>query len=436
MQMQEKLLQFIWAQGYFNQQELITTTGEEIKIIFPGEWNSNQGPDFINARLIIGNTAWAGQVELHIKSSDWRLHNHQTDPNYRNVILHVVWENDGYETENIPVLELSGRVPGILISRYQSWMNNMGHIACERECVNNGFLHDQEWFGQLIKERLNNKSIVFYELLERSNGNWSEVFWRMLARNFGYKINADAFEAVAVSLPLNLLSRHKHQIHQIESLLLGQAGLLRGKARDAYTRLLQKEYHFLKTKYGLKPISIQVQFLRMRPRNFPTIRLAQLAQLIKESVHLFSVIKEENQLSVLKTRLRVTANDYWHEHYRMGVESVSEEKPLGDPMIENILINTIVPALYAYGSYYKDDLIISKSLQWLNEMHPEKNSVIGVYGRLGFSASNAADTQALHELKKSYCDKKGCLNCSIGKTFLRISGNRNILSQAADKNAE
>lgn len=419
-------MQFIWAHGYFNQQELLTVQGEEVKIIFSGEWNSNQGPDFTNARLVIGKTSWAGQVELHIKSSDWRLHNHDGDPNYRNVILHVVWEHDDYYVENIPVLELQGRVPGLLISRYQSWMNNLGHIACEREWINHPFLRNEEWFRQLIRERLNRKSKLFFELLANCGGSWSEVFWRMLARNFGYKINADAFEAVAASLPLKILSRHKHQIHQLESLLLGQAGLLHAKATDAYSRLLQKEYHFLKTKYKLKPISIPVQFLRMRPQNFPTVRLAQLAQLIKESVHLFSIIKEERELGALKSKLKVTANDYWHEHYRLGVTSAFKEKILGVPMIENILINTIVPALYAYGAYHKDDLISGKSLRWLSELGPESNSIIAVYDRLGFSPSSAADTQALHELKKSYCDCKGCLNCDIGNSFLKIPGRNRL----------
>lgn len=416
--MNEKLLQFIWAFGYFNKKELFTSGGEQVKIINTGEWNTNQGPDFTGARLKIGDTDWAGNVELHIFSSDWKAHHHNNDNNYRNVILHVVWEDDGYHLKDIPLLELKGRVSGLLINKYKNWMNNMAHIPCEQEWIRNGWERNEEWLQNLIRERLLDRATQFFESLGKTGNHWGESFWRMLAKNFGYRINTDAFEAIAVSLPLKLIARHKNQIHQLEALLLGQAGLLRGRMKDAYSKLLQREYNFLKTKYHLTPVSIPVQFLRMRPQNFPSLRLAQLAVLIQSSAHLFSVLKDETELSVLKDMLRVTANDYWHEHYRLGEASAFREKTLGETMIESVLINTVIPAIYAYGSYHKEQILIDRSLQWLTEIHAEKNSVVSIFEKLGFTPAHSFDTQALQQLKKSYCNQKRCLECAIGHSFL------------------
>ncbi|WP_336513935.1 DUF2851 family protein [Pollutibacter soli] len=419
--MNEKLLQFIWAFGYFNKQQLCTSGGEMIKIINAGEWNTNQGPDFTGARLKIGNTDWAGNVELHILSSDWKTHHHSDDNNYRNVILHVVWDDDGFQLKDVPLLELKGRVSGLLIDRYQTWMNNMAHIPCEQEWIKHGWQRNEDWLQYLIRERLMEKAAQFYESLKKTGNHWGESFWRMLAKNFGYKINTDAFESIAVSLPLTLIGRHKNQIHQLEALLLGQAGLLQGRMKDAYSKLLQREYNFLKTKYHLKPVSIPVQFLRMRPQNFPSLRLAQLAILIQSSAHLFSVLKDETDLTVLKNMFRVTANDYWHQHYRLGEESAFREKMLGETMIESILINTVIPAVYAYGNYHKEQVLVDRSLQWLTEIHAEKNSIVSIYERLGFDSLHSLDTQALQQLKKSYCNQKRCLDCAIGHSFLNGS---------------
>lgn len=416
--MNEKLLQFIWAFGYFNKKELCTSGGEQIKIINTGEWNTNQGPDFTGARLKIGDTDWAGHVELHIFSSDWKAHRHSDDNNYQNVILHVVWEDDGYHLKGIPLLELKGRVSGLLINKYQNWMNNMAHIPCEQEWIRNGWERDEEWLQKLIRERLSDKSAQFFESLRKTGNHWGESFWQMLAKNFGYRINTDAFEAIAVSLPLKLITRHKNQIHQLEALLLGQAGLLRGRMKDTYSKLLQREYNFLKIKYHLKPVDIPVQFLRMRPQNFPSLRLAQLAVLIRSSAHLFTVVKDETELSVLKNMFRVTANDYWHEHYRLGEPSAFREKMLGETMIESVLINTVIPAIYAYGSYHKEQTLIDRSLQWLTEIHAERNSVVAVFEKLGFIPQHSFDTQALQQLKKTYCNHKRCLDCAIGHSFL------------------
>jgi hypothetical protein len=416
--MNEKLLQYIWKCGYFNQHDLCTTDGEVISIISPGEWNTDQGPDFIAGRIIISGNEWVGQIEVHIRSGDWVTHRHQADPNYRNVILHVVWEHNGHEIPGVPVLELKGRVSRLLLDRYAGWMNNMSHIPCESEWLNHGWIADEKWLDQLLHERLFKRSEKIKEYVVKSQGHWGEVFWWMLARNFGYKVNADAFEALGFSLPLSLITRHKHQIHQLEAMLMGQTGLLSGKFSDQYAKLLQREYLFLKIKYKLKPVPIPVQFLRMRPQNFPTLRLAQLARLINESVHLFNVVKECDDLDLLKKKFRVTANDYWNDHYRFDETSARKEKMLGNSMIENLFINTVIPVLFAYGIYHNDKHVIKKAIDWMYSLQPENNVITAIYERVGLTVKSAAESQALYELKKDYCDQKRCLECFIGKSFL------------------
>jgi hypothetical protein len=415
----ERLLQFIWQFQYFNKNELATSAGEEIQILFPGQPNSNQGPDFLNSKIKIGKTIWAGNTELHIKTSDWEKHHHHKDENYNNVILHVAWEDDKKNENSVPVLELKERVSKILLHRYEELMNAAGFIACENNISSVGELVWKSWKERLLAERLIRKAKAVENYLQQSNYHWEEVFWRLLARNFGMKINADAFEEMARSIPLNILAKHKNQIHQLEALLFGQAGLLNENFHEDYPALLQKEYNFFLKKYKLKPVSNPILFLRMCPGNFPTIRLAQLAMLIRESSHLFSKIKEIFSLQELKKLFDITANDYWHYHYRFDDPSFFKKKKIGSGMSDNIIINTIVPMLFAYGNYHNENDYRQKALQWLEETSPELNSITKVFYNLKIECKNAFDSQALTELKNHYCDKKRCLECSVGNAMLK-----------------
>jgi hypothetical protein len=416
--MTERLLQFIWQFQYFNKGELQSTEGEKIQIIFPGQYNTNQGPDFTQAKLLINKTTWAGNVELHLKTSDWDKHNHEADKNYKNVILHVVWENDA-QSNSIPVLELNNRVSYLLLQRYEELMNTQGFIPCEKIISSTKPIVMQSWKERLLAERLTRKAAVVQTYLDQNNHHWEETFWWMLARNFGAKINADSFEEVARSISINILAKHKSQIHQLEALLLGQAGLLEDDFKEDYPVLLKKEYHFFKTKYKLKPKTVKPFFLRMRPGNFPTIRLAQLAMLVHESNHLFSKIKEADSVNDVKKWFDVTANDYWHYHYRFDEESNFKKKKLGITMIENILINTVCAVLFAYGHFHKEQKYKDKALQWLEEIEAESNSITNRFQHIGVQSKNARDSQALIELKNEYCDKKRCLDCSIGNAILK-----------------
>jgi hypothetical protein len=418
--MTERLLQFIWQFQYFNRNELATTTGEFVQTIFPGNLNRNQGPDFSDAKIKIGKTTWAGTVELHLKTSDWKKHNHENDKNYKNVILHAVWENDETGLQNsMPVIELRDRVPKILLTRYEELMNSQGFIPCEKNISSIRDITWKAWKERLAVERLLRKSENVEAYLSQNKFHWEETFWWLLARNVGIKVNADAFEQMARTILLNLLAKHKNQIHQVEALLFGQSGMLEGEFKEDYPKLLRQEYHFLKKKYQLNKIHQPVHFLRMRPGNFPTIRLAQLAGLITESSHLFSKIKEAGSTAEIKKWLAVTANDYWHYHYKFDEPSVFKKKKLGDAMINNIIINTVCPVLFAWGNYHDDDKYKNKALHWLEEISPEKNSVTKGFQDLGIGIKNACDSQALIELRNEYCIKKRCLDCAVGNAILK-----------------
>lgn len=255
--------------------------------------------------------------------------------------------------------------------------------------------------------------------MEQTGYHWEETFWRLLARNFGIKVNADAFEALAQTIPVTILAKQRSSIHQLEGLLLGQADLLSGEAKDEYTKLLLREYLFLKEKYALKPITVPVHFLRMRPGNFPTVRLAQLAMLVHSSTHMFSKLLEETDLKNIKSMLQVTANDYWHYHYRPGQLSAYKPKNLGSSMADTIIINTIVPALFAYGLHHKQEAYKEKAVRWLQELAAERNAVTDNFVQLSIVNKSAYDSQALLELKHEYCDSRRCLQCAVGNALLK-----------------
>lgn len=418
--MTERLLQYIWQFQYFNKSQLQTTEGEEITLLLSGQLNKDQGPDFINARIKIGQTILAGSVEIHIKTSDWVRHRHDEDDHYKNVILHVVYQNDT-PSFRLPVLELEPRISKMILERYDALMNNSAYLACESSL---SFVKEITWAGwkeRLVVERMSRKAQKIYELLQQNKYNWEEVFWWLIARTFGGKVNGEAFQSIAATIPLTVLARHKSSIHQLEALLLGQAGLLHHRLEDSYAQMLYKEYHFLSKKYNLHRSNLPIYFLRMRPGNFPTIRLAQLAMLIQNSSHLLTNILEAISVEEVKERLNVIANDYWHYRYRFDEPSSYQPKRVGEDMISSILINTVIPFMFCYGSQRKQEPYKEKALEWLEHTRAEKNSITKEFSRLNIRNESAFDSQALIELKSQYCDVKRCLECSIGYSLLRTS---------------
>lgn len=417
--MQERLLQFIWQFRYFNQNQLLLSNGGLLEVLHPGTLNHHQGPDFQQAMLRIDGLLWVGQVELHIRTSDWYAHAHHHDALYRNVILHVVWEDDINNPDDpIPLLILQDRVPKLLLRQYEDWMLSQQFIPCQRQIAAVNSLVFMSWKERLMIERLQRKTELVFSFLENTRHHWEETCWWLLARNFGVKINADAFEAMARSVPLSLLLRHRHQLPQLEALLLGQAGLLNKEFEYAYPCLLKREYEFYRTKYGLRAIHLPVYFLRMRPPAFPTVRLAQLAMLLHSTEKLFQYILDTERLEELRILLNVTAAPFWDDHYTLEEKAPPKPKHLGDQFTDNLLMNTVVPLLFAYGCWKREQQYKDRAIQWLQQLPAEQNSILNSFRLLGAVAENAFESQALLELKSQYCDRKRCLDCAIGNSLI------------------
>ncbi len=415
----ERLLQYIWQFQYFNPANLVTEEGEPLQILHPGYHNSNQGPDFADAKIKIGSTIWAGSIELHINNADWHNHKHNEDKNYKNVILHVIWKKDAVLNLPFSTLVLQDRVPKLLLKKYGEWMNNRSFIPCEKSIHLVNTLAWQSWKERMLVERLESRTEIIFGYLKKNNNHWEETFWWLLARNFGMNLNGVAFEKTAQSVSINILAKHKDQIHQTEALLFGQAGLLDTDFKEDYPRLLQREYRFLKKKYKLQKAAGTMMYLRMRPSNFPTVRLAQLAMLVHKSLHLFSKIKEAAAVKIIKELLTVTANDYWHDHYVFDETTAFKKKRLGAQMIDNILINTVIPILFAYGHYYDEPAYKDKALNWLLDIKAEENSITKGFSALKIENKTAFDSQALIQLRNEYCNKKRCLDCSVGNQLIK-----------------
>lgn len=421
--MNERLLQFIWQHQYYNKSELCTSDGEPLEIIKPGMLNTNQGPDFLMARIKVCETAWAGNIELHVLASDWHRHGHVQDDHYRNVVLHVVWKDDTPRQQRaaFPVLELQSRVPKILLSRYKKLMESPAFIPCGTALSSVSSLVLTAWKEKLQVERLEEKVNAVFAGLFETGDHWEEVFWRQLCRNFGAKVNSGAFEAMARTLPFQVMSRNRQSLRKLEALLMGQAGLLGDSYSDEYPVELKKEFLLLKKKYHLAKPAEGVLFLRMRPLAFPTIRLSQLAHFIHQYDKPFARIINTLGIEEIRNMFRLPVAPYWNNHYRFDHSSGKKNKTMGEEMTGNIIINTVTPFVFAWGVYQSDDKIKQKALGWLTEIKPEENIITKGFRKLGISISSAHDSQALTQLKNAYCRSKRCLQCAAGSAIMRKS---------------
>jgi hypothetical protein len=313
---------------------------------------------------------------------------------------------------------LHNRIPRMLLDRYEQLMQSSQFIACDRHLPQVPSLTIHAWKDSLLAQRLQHRAFYIRSLLKENHQHWDEAFWWLLARNFGIRLNSDAFEQIARSVPLAVLGRHRRQLLQVEAMLLGQAGMLDKTFDEDYPNMLRKEYVFLQKKYTLQKVYMPLYFLRMRPANFPTVRLAQLAQLVHGNRHLFSQIKDTASVKELEQFLHVTANDYWHYHYSFDHPSGFRKKSLGQNMIHNILINTIIPMLYTYGYLNNIESYKNRAVEWLEQLPAEKNRICAGFEAAGISNTTAFDSQALIHLKNEYCNEKRCLQCAIGNKLL------------------
>ncbi|QBN19997.1 DUF2851 family protein [Flavobacterium nackdongense] len=421
--MKEDFLHYLWKFKKFDTLNLKTFNGEEITIIQVGQYLELAGPDFFNAQLIIGEQKWAGNVEIHLKSSDWYVHHHERDEAYENVILHVVWEHDTeiFRSNNseIPVLELKKYVDAAALSNYQSLMAPKSWIYCEKQLKNCDEFLLKNWQERLFFERLERKSKSIFELLQQTNSDWEAVLFCLLAKNFGLNTNGEIFLKIAQSIPFSIIRKESFEVENLEALLLGNAGLVDAEKEDNYFKDLKFRYFYLLHKYQMeKKVVEPVQFFKHRPDNFPTIRLSQLANLYHIHQNLFSIINSSNSVKRIYEIFDVSTSDYWQNHYQFDKESPKKKKKISKSFVDLIIINTIIPLQFAYaksqGKENSEDII-----QLINEVNAEKNAIIDKFSSFGIPSKSALASQSLLQLKNEYCNKSRCLECAIGMELLK-----------------
>ncbi|WP_206082018.1 DUF2851 family protein [Maribellus sediminis] len=421
--MPEEFLHYIWENRLFHSADLKTDSGEKLVIIDQGKRNIDAGPDFFNAKVKIGETIWAGNIEIHQKASDWQKHGHQKDKAYDNVILHVVEVLDTgvSRTDGNPIPTLQIEYPEKLAANYQHLLNAQTWIPCEDQFHKIDPVLLQLGFNRLMIDRLESKTGEILSKLEQNNNDWNETFYQVLARYLGFKVNALPFELLAKSLPISILAKHKNNQFQLEALMFGNSGLLNIQLLgDDYYIRLREEYSFLYKKYKLKPIEGHLwKFLRLRPVNFPTVRIAQLAAIVHGSEALFSKILEVDNLKTLLGLFKVKASDYWDTHYNFNKSSKRKvTKEVGNTSAQLLIINVVIPFLFVYGERQNKTALKNRALDFLEQLPAEKNSIIEKWSGLGIHARSAFESQALLQLKNNYCETKKCLNCQIGAKLL------------------
>lgn len=422
--MKENFLHFIWKLQLFSYKDLVTVHKDRLQIMNSGLLNENQGPDFLNAKIEIDEQIWFGNIEIHLKSSDWYVHSHEEDSNYDSVILHVVWEHDvevfRSNSQVIQTLELKKYIDNEIILKYQRlFLARRNWIFCENDISKTPSFILNHWKERLFFERLEQKSAFIKQFLKANNNDWESTLFMLLFKNFGLKINGEAFLSLASTIKFSLVRKLANNRTQLEALFFGQAGLLFDDFESSYFLELKKEYEFLKRKFNLQELNKgQVQFFRLRPSNFPTIRLSQIASLYHKNPQLFSNIMEAKNSEEIYKLFTVSTSGYWKNHFTFNKESRKTTKYITKSFIDLLIINTIIPLKFMYlksqgTSDYCDVLSLIETLK------PEKNSIISEFNKLKINSENAFESQALLQLKNNYCNKQRCLDCEIGTTLLK-----------------
>ena len=421
--MNEEFLIYLWSQQLLSP-ELKTQQNEDLTIIKPGTRNYDSGPDFFNARLKIGKNIWAGNVEVHLKSSDWDKHQHGKNKIYDNIILHVVLEDDKPVRRNkgeiIPCLELKNKFNKSIIDTYESFMLARSWIACENQIAQIGHFELHSWLDKLTAERLEKRAGDIVAEFEASKFNFQEVFYRKLARAFGFNTNSQAFEMLAVSLPFSIITKHRSNLLQLEALLFGQAGFLNEEYSDEYPNKLKHEYLFLSHKYNLRPNDKKLwKFMRLRPSNFPTVRISQFASFIQKADGVLIKIFESEKLATILSLFQCSSSAYWENHYLFDkTVSKKTKKKIGATSVDLLLINTIIPFMFTYGQVNNKPKLQETSLDWLEKIKAENNIIIRNFAKNSIKPVNAFQSQALIQLYKEYCKNRRCLECRIGNKLM------------------
>lgn len=428
----EELLHYTWKHKFFPLQPLMTTDGLPVEVIDPGLHNHHAGPDFFNAKIRIGDALWVGNVELHCKASDWYQHGHQQDPRYDNVVLHVCETVDQHvqNSKGQYLVQMQLSVPDFVKEHYEELLHTAHYPPCYRIIPDLSPLTIHAWMAALQTERLERKTEDIRRRADLLDGSWEDAYFVTLARNYGFGINADAFEQWAYNLPLKAVAHHRDNLFQVECIFLGQAGLLdpdtlptscRQEAlSDGYLARLRNEYLYLAHKFGLKPMDASLwKFLRLRPQNFPHIRLSQLANLYHEGKAGLSALLECTTVEQLEKLLSTHVTPYWETHYSFGSISTKNEKHLSHASLHLLIINTAIPMLFAMGRHRRNEQWCDRAFDLLEQLRPENNHIIRMWQQCGLSVRSAGDSQALIQLKQAYCDRRDCLRCRFGYEYLK-----------------
>ncbi len=423
--MKEDFLHFLWKFKLFNSVDLKTTEGESVQVLKSGLHNHDSGPDFSHAKILIGEKEWSGNLEIHLKSSDWYKHHHQDDPAYKNVILHVVFEHDKevflHQKGDLPVLELKNFISHEYLNKYKKLENSRGWIPCQNQFPLLDEFKVNQWLERMVVNRLQRKSTALLRIYFETDKDWNETFYRWLSRSFGFKINSEAMENLAKKTPFKLIKKHANSLFQIEALLFGQAGFLNQEFTEEYPKSLKREYLFLKEKYHLNAINpSEWKFSKTHPSNFPTKRIAQLATFLANETNTFSKVLEIDNPEVLRGKFAAETSEYWKNHYRLDKPtSQIRSRKMGKSSLDGLIINSISTLLFTYGRKTENEVMVSKAILLLENCSKETNGIIKKWIELGIQPNNAKHTQGLIELKREYCEKKKCLSCTFGSEILK-----------------
>ena len=428
----EQLLHYVWKHKMFPITELRTTDGLTVEVIDPGLHNSNAGPDFFNAKVKIDGMLWVGNVEIHDKSSDWFLHGHDKDPHYDNVILHVagIIDTEVRTSRGDCPPQMRLDVPQTVADHYHELLTTDSYPPCYKIIPDLSRLTVHSWMSALQTERLEQKTDAIAARAKRMNGSWEQAYFITLARNYGFGINGDAFEAWGEDIPLNDVGHHRDDLFQIEAFFMGQAGLLdistvperyrKDALSEGYFTRLRNEYLYLANKFTLHHIDAGLwRFLRLRPQNFPHIRISQLANLYYEQKTSLAALTDCDTLKKARSLMSTHVTPYWETHYTFGNPGPKNAKNLSAPSLNLLLINTVIPMLFAYGRHKSDDKLCDRAFDFLEELRAEDNHITRMWREVGLPVDNAGDSQALIQLKNEYCDRKDCLRCRFGYEYLK-----------------
>jgi hypothetical protein len=434
--MKEEFLHYLWKYSLYDQDSLIDNENNKIVVLNPGEYNRDSGPDFFNARILIAGTLWAGNVEIHSRASHFDSHCHNKDHTFDNVILHVVAENDRkvFNSKGEELLTVEIKYDNAYYEKYIDLINNPFTIACQKEISRLDNFLIRQWLHSLLVERLQVKSDSVMKIFYQTGNDWEETFYRILTRYFGFRVNTEPFEMLASALPFRIIRKHADDRFQIEALLFGTAGLLgeglfKEAISDKYYKDLIKEFRILSAKYSLTPIHGWLwKFCRLRPVNFPTIRISQLSALLCTAGGLFSRILDSPDTRNLKELFSVSASSYWDDHYIFGKKSKTISKNTGMQATDIFLINAVIPIIFINGRFHDNNDVCEKALTFLEEIGPETNSMIRDWKSAGIEVESAFYTQALLQLTDEYCRKRRCLECRIGCKL--ISSGRKFINES------